>query len=121
MTDQVSRAVEGPLDATVGRQAARMVRDMKSRPPHQQPPWMRTDPATAPDGLLFLPSGAKWIEVDGELHALAARYREKATLARASAKRYRARGDMVRWRRACAVARVWEMALNSLQMLACPF
>jgi hypothetical protein len=121
MTDQTSRAVEGPLDATVRLQAARMVRDMKSRPPHQQPPWMRADPAVAPAGMLFLPGGAKWAEVVAELHAVAARYLEKAKLARASAKRYRARGDLVRWRKACAVARVWEMAHANLEMVACPF
>lgn len=71
--------------------------------------------------MLFLPQGAKWIEVDAELHAVAESYSEKAKLARANAKRYRARGDLVRWRKACAVARVWEMAHDALWMVACPF
>lgn len=119
--EQSSRAVEGPLEPTVRLQAAELVRDMKRRPPCQQPARMRRDQAAAPDGLLFLPSGAAWAEVDAELHSVAARYREKAALARATAKRHRARGDLVRWRKANAVARVWEMAHDALLIVACPF
>lgn len=71
--------------------------------------------------MLFLPSWVNLVEIDAELNAIFVRYQQKAKLARASAKRHRARGDMVRWRNHCAVARAWEMALDDLRMLACPF
>lgn len=130
--EQSSQAVEGPLDATVGLQraappdkpgltGAKMLRDMKRRPPHQQPEWLRRDAADSPAGLLFLPPGVKWAAVDAELHAVSARYLEKAKLARATAKQHRQRGDLVRWRKANSVARVWEMAHDALWMVACPF
>lgn len=77
--------------------------------------------ATDPEPYLFLPSDAKLSVVDAELHALSTLYWEKATLARQRAKRHRARGDLVRWRKANAVARVWELAHFALWDLACPF
>jgi hypothetical protein len=84
-------------------------------------PGFRWRGLSEPAGMLFLPPGANWTEVDADLHAVVKRYLEKAKLARASAKRYRARGDLVRWRKACAVAHVWEMAHDALWMVACPF
>lgn len=94
---------------------------MVSRPPHQHRPFMRADPASATHKLLFLPQYVTLAYVDAELHTLAEHYLETAKLARARAKRYRSRGDMAGWRKACAVARVWEMAHEHLEMLACPF
>ena len=79
------------------------------------------DQAAAPAGLSFVLQGATWSEVDAELHQLANRYRDKAARARAQAKRHRARGDLVRWRKANAVARVWEMAAAGLWDMGCPF
>ena len=77
--------------------------------------------ATAPAGLSFVLQGSTWSEVDAELHQLANRYRDKAARARAQAKRHRARGDLVRWRQANAVARAWEMAAGGILDMGCPF
>lgn len=79
------------------------------------------DPRSSPSGLKNFPPGTRWQHVDRELSIICSRFQEKARRARFTAKKARDRGDMVKWQKFNAVARVWEMAALHVELVGCPF
>lgn len=81
----------------------------------------RDDPRSSPPNLLHLLPGTRWEWMDSELIEIMRTFSVKASRARATAKKARERGDMVKWKKFNAVARVWEMAARDIDLIGCPF